>query len=198
MIDLCCGEEVARPKLTSTAKTVAIGIISVCTVTYCIFVSGNLMSKRRAAVNPTLQTLVQCVKLDRFEWADYALPYVINAMGDNVNPYVRQQADAYAERLAKVNSNTIPIYLAEYYFATDRPEQGIEMVEKYVDYVASDQSAWNTAFSLLRAYADDTEAYRSGIERIAQKLETWNEENIGHVEPDDNAKEFLAEYFGQP
>ncbi len=114
LIDLCCGEAITRAKLSSLVRNVTLGVISVCTVIYCIFIAGNLMAKRNIEREPTLQMLTQCVKLDRFEWADYALPYVINATGENINTYVRQQADEFAERLAQVNSNTIPIYLAEY------------------------------------------------------------------------------------
>ena len=165
---------------------------SVCIVVYCGFLAGNLMAKRNMEKNATMQTLVQSVKLDRFEWADYALAYVTNAMGDNVNPYVRQQADEYAERLAEVNSNTIPIYLAEYYFQSDRSEQGIDMLRKYVDYVSSDQSAWRNAFAVLRTYDDGSETFQSGAVRLADMLETWNNENLGTITLDDETNAYIA------
>ena len=192
MINLCCGQEIKKPKLTNTFKTVAIVVSSVCIVVYCGFLAGNLMAKRNMEKNATMQTLVQSVKLDRFEWADYALAYVTNAMGDNVNPYVRQQADEYAERLAEVNSNTIPIYLAEYYFQSDRSEQGIDMLRKYVDYVSSDQSAWRNAFAVLRTYDDGSETFQSGAVRLADMLETWNNENLGTITLDDETNAYIA------
>ena len=192
MINLCCGQEIKKPKLTNTFKTVAIVVSSVCIVVYCGFLAGNLMAKRNMEKNATMQTLVQSVKLDHFEWADYALAYVTNAMGDNVNPYVRQQADAYAERLAGVNSNTIPIYLAEYYFQSDRSEQGIDMLRKYVDYVSSDQSAWRNAFTVLRTYDDGSESFQSGAVQLADMLETWNNENLGTITLDDETNAYIA------
>jgi len=194
MINLCCGQEIKKPKLTNTFKTVAIVVSSVCIVVYCGFLAGNLMAKRNMEKNATMQTLVQSVKLDRFEWADYALAYVTNAMGDNVNPYVRQQADEYAERLAEVNSNTIPIYLAEYYFQSDRSEQGIDMLRKYVDYVSSDQSAWRNAFTVLRTYDDGSETFQSGAVQLADMLETWNNENLGTITLDDETNAYIAAY----
>ena len=191
LINLCCGDYIKKPILTKTVKTVTLGVIAACTVVYCGFLAGNMMAKRNVDKNPTLQTLTQSVKLDRFEWADYALAYVTNAMGDNVNPYVRQQADEYAERLAEVNSNTIPIYLAEYYFNSDRTEQGLAMVEKYVDYVASDQRAWQGAFQLLSNYDDGSEIFRNGVVHIADKLDTWNAEKIGTITLDETATAYI-------
>lgn len=191
LINFCCGEAISKPKLTNAVRTVFMSAVSAFTVIYCIFLSGNMIAKRNVDQNPTLQTLIQSVKLDKFEWADYALPYVINATDDNVNTYVRQQADVYAERLAHVNSNTIPIYLAEYYFDSDRVEQGIAMMEKYVDYVASDQKAWQSAFQLLQTYDDGSETFHNGVVRIAEKLDIWNAENIGTITLDETAMAYI-------
>ncbi len=193
-ISLSCGEAIGKPRLTKTVKTIVIGLTGVCTVVYCGFLAGNMIAKQQADNDLTLQTLAQSEKLDRFEWADYALPYVVNATGENINPYVLQQADVYAERLAQVDSNTIPIYLAEYYFNTDRMEQGLAMVEKYVDYVSSDQNAWERAVDLLRTYADDSEVFRNGVIRIAEKLDRWNEENLGTIQLSKEANAFLNQY----
>jgi len=197
VISLSCGEAIRKPKLTKAARTVVIGIVSVCSVVYCGFLAGNMIAKQQADNNPTFQTLVQSEKLDRFEWADYALPYVVNATGENINPYVLRQADVYAERLAEVDSNTIPIYLAEYYFNTGRIEPGIAMVEKYVDYVSSDQTAWQRAVDLLQAYADDSEVFRNGVIRIAGKLDRWNEENLGSIQLSKEADAFLHRYTAE-
>lgn len=194
MMNYTCGEMTDKPKLTRTVRAVSIGVIVACTVIYCAFLAGNMMAKRQMDRHPSLQTIIRCVELDRFEWADYALPYVLNSEGDNVNPYVRQQADVYAERLEKVNSNTIPIYLAEYYFNSDRPEKGVAMLEKYVDYVSSDQSAWQRAFDLLRNYTDGSEVFRDGIARLAAKMETWNRENIGSIEVNADTSAFIEAY----
>ena len=195
LIDLCCGKEIAKPKLTKTVKTIktiAIGIVSACTIVYCVFIAGNLIAKRRVENSPTLQTLAQCVELDRFEWADYALPYVINATGENVDVYVLPQADIFAERLSHVNSNTIPIYLAEYYFKTERPEKGIEMLEKYVAYIASDVRGWESSFSVLSKYDDGSELYRNCIIRLKEMMDTWNAENIGTIQVSDEANAYIA------
>ena len=196
MISYCCEDAVClKQKTEKILRPVCIGVAAAGTVVFCFFLAGNMMARHQADTDPTMQTLVRSESMDRFEWADYALPYVVNATGDNINPYVRKQADFFAEKLATVDSNTIPIFLAEYYFTSDRPEQGLAMVEKYVDYVSSDQSAWNEAFALLRHYADDSETFRSGVARIVQMMETWNAENMGDIQMDAETREFLAEYL---
>ena len=146
--------------------------------------------------SPTFDALAESARQDKFEWADYALPYVISSVDNDVPLKVQQQADEFAERLATVNSNTIPIYLAEYYFNTGRPEKAFDMIDKYVDYVSSDQSAWQQAFNLLQTYADDTEGFRSEVAHLAEKLEQWNAENIGNIQLEQAQYEFIAEYTG--
>ena len=193
-IDLCCCDGTERPKLGKTAKTAVLGVSAACVVVYCVFLGGNMLAKKKVENMPTMNTLVEASRLDRFEWADYALPYVINAMSEDVDYNVRTQADAFAERLGTVNSNTIPVYLAEYYFRTGRTEAGIAMLEKYVDYVSSDQNAWQKAVDMLRAFAEDSDAFRSGAAELARRLETWNAENLGKIRLDDAASAFLAEY----
>ncbi len=187
MISLCFGDTIEKPKLSNAVKTISICVIAVCTVIYCGFLTGNLMAKQHIKRDASMQGLVRCVELDRFEWADYALPYVINAMDENTNVYVREQADIFAERLGKVNSNTIPIYLAEYYFRTSRTEPAVAMVEKYVRYLASDQNAWNMSFNVLLGYENGSEAFRSAVVRIADWRDTWNANNAGHIDLNDQA-----------
>ena len=194
LISLCCGDAIEKPTLSKISKTVCLGVIVACTIVYCFFITGNLSAKQYIKRNSSLQSLVHCVDQDYFEWADYALPYVIYAMEENTPPSVRHQADVFAERLAKVNSNTIPIHLAEYYFRTERPEQAVAMVEKYVNYLASDQDAWNRSFDLLQEYESDVEAFHSGVLRIADRLDAWNTENAGTITLDEDALAFIEKY----
>lgn len=194
MISLCCGDAIKKPALPRVAKTVVIGVSAACTVVYCGFLAGNMMAARLAKQNPTVQTLVRCAEMDRFEWADFALSYVISAQGENVNPDIRAQADVFAERLSKVDSNTIPIYLAEYYFDSNRTERALEMIEKYVDYVSSDKKAWQQAFRLLMNNEEDSEAFRDFVVRLADKMQTWNEQNAGTIVVNAATKKFIAKY----
>ncbi|MCG4707652.1 O-antigen ligase family protein [Flavonifractor plautii] len=191
LISLCCEE--SKIKLSQMAKTASCLAASALIGVYAVLLGCNMYAQRLFNGNPTGEDLTVAVSMDRFEWADYALSYVlsVSSAGD-VDPSVRQQADEYAERLAEVDSNTIPIYLAQYYFLTGRTQEALDMVEQYVDYVSSDPETWQTAFDLLDQYEQDTDDYRTGVQYIAWKLDTWNQENMGEITVDEEARAFIA------
>ena len=194
LIDLCCGQALPKPSLSKLAKNIVMGVLAACIFIYGIFVACNIAANKLLEKQPTLDSVETAVRLDRFEWADYALAYVNNTRDSDVGLSTRIQADEYADRLSRVNSNTVPIYLAQYYFSTNRMEKGLQMVEKYVDYVSSDPSAWQTAFDLLMSVETDTGVYRDGVARIAKKLEDWNAQNLGNIQVSQETEEFLKKY----
>ena len=67
------------------------------------------------------------------------------------------------------------------------------MIEKYVDYVSSDESAWQRAFKLLRIYDDGSEQFRSGVIAIAERLDRWNTENMGSITLSEDIQAYIAE-----
>ena len=194
LIELCCGEAVTKPALSKLAKRISMWVVAAGIFIYGIFIGGNIAAMNLMNRAPTLDSVVRAVNLDRFEWADYALAYVTNTMGDDVGFNIRLQADEYAERLSRMDSNTVPIYLAQYYFNTKRTGRGFDMLEKYVDYVASDVTAWQNAFDLLQQYEEETGAYWEGVTRMVKKLEDWNENNMGSIKLDDSTMAFIEKY----
>lgn len=181
LIQLCCGDTIKKPELKKLAKNICMGVISVCIVVYCVFLACNMAARSLINREPTLDSVVKAVKLDKFEWADYALSYVTSTMESSPGTPVRLQADAYAERLSRVSSNTIHIYLAQYYFATNRLTEALRMLEIYVSYVSSDTTAWQNAFNLLRNVETDDPAFGEGVLRLADMLDAWNAANMGNI-----------------
>lgn len=190
LIGLVC-EETALPE--RAAKPVQCGAVAGACVLLAVFaflLNGNLRAAALVENVSTMESFSRAVALDRFEWADYALSYTLNSLdGDEA---VRAQADAYAERLSELDSNTIPLYLSEYYFATGRMEEGLRMAEKYVLYTGSDERAWRGVFDLLAAYEEDSEAYRTGVLRIAERLDEWKRENLGQIQLSEENEAFLS------
>ena len=139
-----------------------------------------------------LDQLERAAALDPFEKADYLLTYVIQAGSREGDGEVREKADEYATRLAKLDSNSIPIYLAEYYLGTGRTEQGLEQAERYVGYVSADAAVWQKTFDLLEEYEEDTEQYRAGVRRVAELLDAWNAENLGRIELSGQTQAFIG------
>lgn len=124
------------------------------------------------------------------------LTYVVQVTGTEPEGEIREKADRYAERLGRLESNSIPIYLAEYYLDSGRAELGLEMAERYVNYVRSDTTAWEKTFALLEEYEQDIEDYRAGVLRIAGILDAWNKENMGRIELNEQTRAFLARMGG--
>lgn len=192
LINLCCGSALPAPWLDKKVKTGAVAGCSALMAVFLFLLCGNMMAADTVARQNSFDSLTQAVRIDKFEWADYMLAYVAsvpNAEGDEA---ILAQADEYASRLAKINSNSVPIYLAEYYLQGGRVEQGMEMIEKYVNYVSSNEQAWRNAFDVLEAYAADSEIYRNGVAHIAQLLEDWNAENMGDITLSEKNEAFLA------
>lgn len=191
LINLCCGNAISVPWLKKKVKTGFRWGCSAVLAVFFVLLCGNMTAANLVKNNPTFDSLVQAVQMDIYERNDYMLSYIISAPNAADYPEIQAQAAEYAERLTKVNSNTIPYYLADYYLSSGQTEQGFAMVEKYVCYVSSDRDAWNSAIAMLEFYAQDTELYRNGVTRIAQVLEDWNAANIGDITLDEGAQNFL-------
>lgn len=187
LISLCCGKAIPVPEIKKKIKT--IGMVAVC-VLICGFgclLSANLAAAWMVDSATTLANLDRGAGMDPFEWADYALSYVVNAPNNTggedggMDPAVREKADHWAEELRKVDSNTIPFHLARYYFLTGRQEDAFAMIEKYTNYTSSDPDCWQESFDLMLSFYDETSAFRQQVLHIADNMEQWNTANMGSL-----------------
>lgn len=194
LINLCCGETLAVRQLSVKVTTYALVTIGALVVVFSFFFSQNMSAANLIETAPSMDNLVKAAKMDPFENADYKLSYVVNATNFPDNMDVRSQADQFAAELAEVDSNTIPRYLAEYYFGNGYEEDGFAMIEKYLNYVSSDQNAWNQAFGILRKHASASDEYCDGLQRVVQLMETWNRDNLGKITLTESDRAFLAIY----
>ncbi len=191
LISLCAGDSIPASWLGKKVRNTIIAVIAVLLAVFSFFLVRNMQAKAMTSKPPiSFETLVEAASIDRFEWADYALSYVAS-IPDNAPESAWLLADAYAARLAALDSNSIPRYLIQYYFKTGQTENAFVMAEKYVDYVAASQDVWQVTFDLLMLYAQDTADYRAGVLRIAEKLEAWNAANMGTIELDASAQAFI-------
>ena len=196
LIGVCCGDALPVGPLGRRVKSCMLAGIAVLMAVFVFLLGRNIEALTLVRRSPTFEAMDRAVELDVFESTDYMLTYVTNSQRFPDDEVVQQQADVYAQRLSKLNSNIIPYHLAEYYFKTDRMDQGLKMLEKYVNYVSSDSEAWQKAFDLLAKYETDSETYRAGVARIAEMMETWDAEHIGTITIDEDAAEFIARITG--
>jgi len=195
LITLCCGDAIKKPAMNGKVKNVIVGTCAVLLAVFLGFLYNN-MAARQVVRTVTFENLERAARMDKFEWADYLTSYVVSAQSDEADEEIRAKADQYALRLEKVSSNTIPVYLAEYYFETERPEKGFSMIEKYVGYVGSKEATWTAAFDVLEHYWDGTEEYREGVFHIYQLLQDRNEENMGTVTLEKSTMDFIERMGG--
>ena len=135
----------------------------------------------------------QAADLDPYEWADHKLSYVYNASAEEELPAdMRETVDRYMADLEKLNSNSVPKYLAEAYFNLGNVEKGFAMLEKYVHYTPSNPGTWDASFRLVMKYNDNSDAFLKGAARLQEKLESWNRDNLGTIQLDSDVADYLS------
>ena len=83
------------------------------------------------------------------------------------------------------------ITVAEGSWVGSRTEDAFRMLEKYVTYVSSDPQTWEDAFLLIMSNVEESDTFRTGVARIYQLLEEWNEENMGTIELNSTIMTFI-------
>ncbi len=196
LIGLLCQEALPQPKWTKTVQTAACGVMAAGMAVFGILLSSNMQAASLVAQSNTLESLSKAAEIDKFEWADYKLSYVIATLTNDVDEAAQQQAAVYAEQLSHVNSNTIALYLMEYYLITGDPEQAVAMAEKFASYTASDQNTWQNIFNLFAAYEDGNPVCQAGVVRLAGMLNDWNRNNMGQIQVSEDARAFITRMGG--
>lgn len=155
----------------------------------------NLYAKSLVSRQGSFDALEQAITLDKFEWADYALSYVLSSMQPGAATEELQfKAAQYAERLQKVDSNTIPLYLAQYYFEQGDNTLAFAMLNKYTDYVAADPNTWQQSFNLIMQYYQEDPVYLEGVPALYQKMQDWNAAHMGKLSLSDTTMGWLEQF----
>lgn len=202
LILLTCGDALPLPAaMTKTPKPARILLrtISGLLCVFLVLLSGNLVAKsilREDQGNP-FGAMKTAILLDRYEWTDHMLSYVYNAPRTE-DQAILDQAKVYAQRLSQVSSNTIPLYLGEFYLTIGETQQGIDALNQYVDYTASKSGSWEQAFQMMIAglSGNDGDLMIQGIQDLYAKFLHWNEVNMGRLTLSDDVKSVLQTFVG--
>ncbi len=196
LISLCCGTSLAPGWLNKKVKSGILIGTCLLTAVFFVFLCQNISAYNLATRETSFAAFERAAKMDKFEWADYMLTYVNNLDQAPGEPQIQAQGEEFAQRLAKVNSNTIPVYLAQHYFKRGNVEQGFAMLEKYVTYVSSSPETWDTAIAVAQQYLQPTPEYLAGLDRIEQLLKEWNQANMGTITLSEQNRAFLEAVKG--
>lgn len=196
LINLCCGSDRSPAFLTKKVRTGIWVAIPALLVAFAVLLAGNLMAERLVDKKPSFASVERAIELDHFESMDYMLTYINSAILNNMDGEVMEKAENYMLRLSEYESNSIPRYLALYYLTLDRMEDALPMLEKYVNYVSSDSSAWNLTFEMLEAYEEDTQVFRDGVAHLYAMMLEWDEQNMGTLTLSEDMQAFIDRVCG--
>ena len=93
----------------------------------------------------TLDDLKTCATIDPFEKNDYKLSYLLS--GGNEAGI----ADQYAADLAKEESNSITIPLAQYYVSVGDFGKAMDQLDQGISYMRADAEVWQQMFDLYES-----------------------------------------------
>lgn len=195
LIALCCGQTMPLSFMKEGVRKGITWALAVLVLAYTVLLCCNLYAKSLVSRQGSFDALEQAITLDKFEWADYALSYVLSSMQPGVATEELQfKAAQYAERLQKVDSNTIPLYLAQYYFEQGDNTLAFAMLNKYTDYVAADPNTWQQSFNLIMQYYQENPVYLEGVPALYQKMLDWNAEHMGTLSLSDTTIGWMEQF----
>ena len=134
----------------------------------------------------TVDDLKTCASIDAFEKNDYKLSYLIS--GGNESGV----ADKYAKDLAKTESNSITIPLAQYYASTGQYGAALNTLEQGSDYMRADKEVWQQMFDLYETIIDpvgqlsavqllEDDSYVQRMVAGYEKLQQVNDDQLDEV-----------------
>lgn len=184
------------------ARNIGIGFTVVVVLTLC----GNLYAASKADApvadgDEFLYNLSVAAKLDLYERNDMMLSYVVNSLEMEYPEDYREQADEYAAQLAKVQSNTIPRYLAGYYLQTQQYGKAIDAAILGASYSASDADTWDDCAALLNEalfqnmltplLTEERAALMAKLTEYYDALQAYNASALVPVELSESAQAFF-------
>ena len=196
VINLTCGQMLPLRWAGGNTRRWMVRAEGLGLVAFVVLLTMNLWAAQLAR-HGTYDAAAQAAELDPYEWADHKLAYVYNASAEEALPENMQETLArYMADLEKLNSNAVPKYLAEAYFNLGNVEKGFAMLEKYVDYTSSDPNTWDISFRIVMQHSDGSEAFRQGAAQLRDKLERWNQQNLGAITLSEDVTAYLTELLG--
>lgn len=195
LIALCCGQTMPLSFVKEGVRKGVSWVLAVLILVYTVLLGCNVYAKSLVDREQSFASLKSAMSLDRFEWADYALSYVLSYMQmETPTQEIQSNAADCAAKLQGVDSNTIPYYLAQYYFEQGDSAQAFAMLNKYTDYVAADPNTWQQSFDTIMQYYQDDPTYLEGTTALYQKMLDWNAEHMGTLSLSESTMEWLGQF----
>ena len=187
LVTLYCGD-CLRLKVPQKSKGGAVRWpVAAVSAAFIVLIGLNLFAQSTFySDNLTLEDLKQCASIDPFEANDYKLSYLISGGSEE------GVADQYAADLAKEESNSITIQLAQYYAGSGQVDNALDILDHGSDYMRADEAVWQQMFDVYETIVDPVGQFNavqllqddSYIQRMVagyQKLQQVNADQLDEV-----------------
>lgn len=187
LVTLYCGD-CLRLKVPQKSKGGAVRWpVAAVAAAFIVLIGLNLFAQSTFySDNLTLEDLKQCASIDPFEANDYKLSYLISGGSEE------GVADQYAADLAKEESNSITIPLAQYYAGSGQVDNALDILDHGSDYMRADEAVWQQMFDVYETIIDPVGQFNavqllqddSYIQRMVagyQKLQQVNADQLDEV-----------------
>lgn len=187
LVTLYCGD-CLRLKVPQKSKGGAVRWpVAAVSAAFIVLIGLNLFAQSTFySDNLTLEDLKQCASIDPFEANDYKLSYLISGGSEE------GVADQYAADLAKEESNSITIPLAQYYAGSGQVDNALDILDHGSDYMRADEAVWQQMFDVYETIVDPVGQFNavqllqddSYIQRMVagyQKLQQVNADQLDEV-----------------
>lgn len=191
---ICATADVQIDKISAYNRKICMAIFGMMLI-FIICLIGNLIANINVnSGTVTLDSLKINAAIDVYDKNDYKLSYVLatSTYGDSD---IRETSDKYLESLEKAKSNTISLYLADYYIDNNNPEKSYEQIVRYIDYSLYDTDTWNLALNQyintlfldenIEYFFTNKDVYIEILEDLIDKLSFTNESSISEIIIDD-------------
>lgn len=213
LITRCCARpravEAASGKKGRKAKTsgrewavkaVCMVFPAVFLVTLCMNMAAYQISRSPVASNAEFFThLKTAAELDPYEANDAKLTYVELVRREEDDSRI-DQANQFAAELMRVQSNSIPKTLVNYYLATGQYQQAIQAAKASAAYSASDPDTWNDILEMFREVLlngifsplmENVDVLADGLMEYCQMLQDHNAASMEDIQLTQENQEFL-------
>ncbi len=192
LISANCDSEI---KVKESVKKYPLFAIIGVTFVFSILLIGNISANLSLrSSNLTLDTLKNSVGIDVYEKNDLMLSYVMASVQFMDDEEVQNTAKDYLVSLENAKSNSISLYLTEYYITVGDNEKSFEMFNRYIDYSLYDQANWNNAINSYINSAvtsvsqsvgvDQLKTHAENVKSMITKLQETNQTAVDIIELD--------------
>jgi hypothetical protein len=156
LITIFCSTPVSVKKAPATGRLrMAVKVLlAVFTGVFILLLFGNLYAQTHAKAGvKSFDDIERLILLDRFEYNDYKVSYIVNAPKSD-DQDVLAKANVYAEELMRVESNSIAPYVMAYDFETYQDYDAFEAAKSGIKHAASNPGMWTRIFDICEEYID--------------------------------------------